>query len=66
MTGEHGGCCHHDDQHDKHDHRDAGAHAVLTPAATESAGCCGGKATHDDTSPSNEHAQRSESARSSS
>lgn len=66
MTGEDGGCCCHHDQHDKHDHHDASGHAAHTSAAIESTGCCGGGATHEDTSPSNEHAQRSEGARSSS
>lgn len=31
-----GGCCHHDDQHDKHDHPDTGARGPEAPAATES------------------------------
>lgn len=66
MTGEHGSCgCHHDDQHDNHDHYDAEAHVEHAPAAAQFAGCCGGGAWHDETVPSNQQAQRSETARSS-
>jgi hypothetical protein len=64
MTGEHGNrCCHHDEQDEQYD---TGDHATQAPAATGSAGCCGGGASHDETSPSNQHAQHSETARSSS
>ncbi len=59
MTGEHGSCgCHQDDQHDNHDHYDAGAHVQHAPAAAQFADCCGGGA-------SIQQAQHSETARSS-
>ncbi len=67
MTGEHGSCgCHHDDQHVNHDQHDADGHAEQAPAGSQSAGCCGGGASHVEMSRSSQHVQPAEPARRSS
>ena len=66
MTGEHGGCCcNHDDPHDNHDQQDKVVQSPQILLVSEGAGCCG-EAKDEETSRSNDHAERFTAVRSTS